>query len=149
MLEAMALGTPVVATAVGGIPEVAGDAAVLVPVGDDDALAQALAGVVGDEAQWAPLIAAGSVRAATFSWERTATGMVDLWRRLAAGGSDAREWQPSSPGLLRPTARPGSVGRGYLRDAHQRSRGSPPCARPWPRRPRRRPWRRLAAPSNA
>ncbi|MDQ3462790.1 MAG: glycosyltransferase, partial [Actinomycetota bacterium] len=86
VLEAMALGTPVVATAVGGVPEVVGDAAVLVPAGDDDALARALAEVLDDEAQRVRLVAAGPVRAATFTWERTATGVVDLWRRLAAGG---------------------------------------------------------------
>jgi glycosyltransferase involved in cell wall biosynthesis len=43
LLEAFAAGTPVVATAVGGVPEAAGDAALLIPPGDADAAASALA----------------------------------------------------------------------------------------------------------
>ncbi|MBA2439027.1 MAG: glycosyltransferase family 4 protein [Acidimicrobiia bacterium] len=86
VLEAMAAGVPVVATAAGGVPEVAGDAAALVAVGDDDALAGALTRVVTDDALRARLVAAGHARAATFTWERTATGMVELWRRLADAG---------------------------------------------------------------
>ena len=82
VLEAMAAGVPVVATAAGGVPEVAGDAAELVAVGDDEALAGALARVVDDDALRARLVAAGRARAATFTWERTAAGMVALWRRL-------------------------------------------------------------------
>jgi glycosyltransferase involved in cell wall biosynthesis len=42
LLEAFAAGTPVVATAVGGVPEAAGDAALLIPPGDPDAAAAAL-----------------------------------------------------------------------------------------------------------
>ncbi len=42
LLEAFAAGTPVVATAVGGVPEAAGDAALLIPPGDPDAAARAL-----------------------------------------------------------------------------------------------------------
>lgn len=82
VLEAMAAGIPVVATAAGGVPEVAGDAAELVAVSDDAAMADALCRVVTDDALRARLIAAGRARAATFTWERTAAGMVDLWRRL-------------------------------------------------------------------
>ena len=41
LLEAFAAGTPVVATAVGGVPEAAGDAALLIPPGDADAAAAA------------------------------------------------------------------------------------------------------------
>jgi glycosyltransferase involved in cell wall biosynthesis len=42
LLEAFAAGTPVVATAVGGVPEAAGDAALLIPPGDPDAASAAL-----------------------------------------------------------------------------------------------------------
>jgi glycosyltransferase involved in cell wall biosynthesis len=48
LLEAFAAGTPVVATAVGGVPEATGDAALLVPAGDPDAAAQALASLAND-----------------------------------------------------------------------------------------------------
>ena len=48
LLEAFAAGTPVVATAVGGVPEAAGDAALLIPPGDPDAAARALDRIASD-----------------------------------------------------------------------------------------------------
>ncbi len=81
IIEAMAEGVPVVATATGGIPEVAGDAAELVAPGDLDALADALDRVFTDDDHRAELVAAGQARAATFTWTRTALGLADLWRR--------------------------------------------------------------------
>jgi glycosyltransferase involved in cell wall biosynthesis len=48
LLEAFAAGTPVVATAVGGVPEAAGDAALLIPPGDPDAAATALGRIAAD-----------------------------------------------------------------------------------------------------
>jgi glycosyltransferase involved in cell wall biosynthesis len=48
LLEAFAAGTPVVATAVGGVPEAAGDAALLIPPGDADAAAAALARIAAE-----------------------------------------------------------------------------------------------------
>jgi glycosyltransferase involved in cell wall biosynthesis len=48
LLEAFAAGTPVVATAVGGVPEAAGDAALLIPPGDPDAAAAALGRIATD-----------------------------------------------------------------------------------------------------
>jgi glycosyltransferase involved in cell wall biosynthesis len=84
VLEAMAAGVPVVATAAGSVPEVAGEGAELVAVGDDDALGDALARVVGDERLRARLVATGRARAATFTWQRTAAGMVELWERAVA-----------------------------------------------------------------
>lgn len=83
VLEAMAAGVPVVASDAGALPEVTGDAASLVPVSDDDALAAALTTVLSDAGRRATLVAAGRARAATFTWERTARGMADLWRRAA------------------------------------------------------------------
>lgn len=62
--EALALGAAVVATDAGGTREVTGDAAVLVPVGDADALGTAVAGVLADDARRADLRAAARVRAA-------------------------------------------------------------------------------------
>jgi glycosyltransferase involved in cell wall biosynthesis len=85
VLEAMSVGVPVVATSVGGIPEVAGDAALLVPCDDADALAGALRTVIEDEGTRARLIAAGHERVGAFTWEAHARGMVDLWRDAMAG----------------------------------------------------------------
>jgi glycosyltransferase involved in cell wall biosynthesis len=87
-LEAMAAGTPVVATAVGSLPGVLGDAARFVAGGDVAALADALADVLDDPAVAADLARRGPAHAATFSWEDCAAGLVDLYRdALAARGS--------------------------------------------------------------
>jgi glycosyltransferase involved in cell wall biosynthesis len=82
-LEAMAMGTPVVATAVGSLPEVLGDAAVLVPGGDIDALTEGIAAVLDDENTAANLVERGRARAATFRWDRCAQGLLELYRSAA------------------------------------------------------------------
>jgi glycosyltransferase involved in cell wall biosynthesis len=84
ILEAQAAGRPVVATRAGSIPEVAGDGAELVPLGDPDALAAALVRVLGDDDRRRSLIAAGSANVARFSWTATAAALVRLYRRLRA-----------------------------------------------------------------
>ena len=61
-LEAMAVGTPVVTTTAGALPEVVGDAARVVPPLDVDALAGALADVLGDEDLRTSLVARGRAR---------------------------------------------------------------------------------------
>lgn len=83
-LEAMAQGTPVVATSIGAVTEVCADAALLVPPGDPDALAKALDTVLTDDAAAARLVAAGRRRPPLFSWDRTAADLGALYRRLAA-----------------------------------------------------------------
>jgi len=83
-LEAMAAGVPVVATAAGAVPEVVGDAAVLVPVGDVDALAGALAELVGDRERAGEMRRRGRERVAAFSWDRTVDGLVRLYRDLTS-----------------------------------------------------------------
>ncbi|MCZ2849672.1 glycosyltransferase family 4 protein [Modestobacter sp. VKM Ac-2978] len=81
--EALRAGTPLVATAVGGIPELVGDAAELVPVGDAAALAETVARVLTDPAEIARLGAAGPRQAATWPDEAaTAAALVDLYREL-------------------------------------------------------------------
>lgn len=83
-LEAMTVGVPVVASYAGALPEVLGDAAVLVPVGDADALADALVAVLDDPVRQAALIAAGHQQVRRYDWTRTAAHMVDLYRRAAS-----------------------------------------------------------------
>jgi len=75
---------PVVATHAGSLPEVLGDAALLVPVGDVDALAAALASAVGDDAVRARLVEAGRARAERFSWEQCGDGLVAVYRKAMA-----------------------------------------------------------------
>lgn len=81
VLEAMLAGTPVIAAQAGAIPEVAGDAALLVEPADVDAIAGALDVVLGDETLAARLVAAGTARTAAFSWDTAATAMTQLYER--------------------------------------------------------------------
>jgi glycosyltransferase involved in cell wall biosynthesis len=85
-LEAMAVGVPVVATNAGALPEVAGDGAELVPVGDVDALAAALARLVDDPDARAALAERGRRRAECFSWEACADGLAGLYRDATVHG---------------------------------------------------------------
>lgn len=82
-LEAMSAGVPVVTTRAGGITEVVGDAAVVVPPGDTDALADGLAKVLADPSLADDLRARGSANIERFSWDRTATELAAFYRRVA------------------------------------------------------------------
>jgi glycosyltransferase involved in cell wall biosynthesis len=72
LLEAMACGTPVLASATSALPEIAGDAALLIDPEDTPALADGLARLASDAALRADLQARGLARAAQFTWERCA-----------------------------------------------------------------------------
>ncbi|HEX9529946.1 MAG TPA: glycosyltransferase family 1 protein [Acidimicrobiales bacterium] len=78
-LEAMAAGVPVVASDAGALREVVGDGGWLVPQGDVDSLARALATVVDDAATAAALVERGRARAGAFSWERCARALAGLY----------------------------------------------------------------------
>jgi glycosyltransferase involved in cell wall biosynthesis len=82
-LEAMSLGVPVVATTAGAIPEVVGDAAVLVAPRDVPALAEALLAVAEDATIRERLIALGTERVRSFSWQRAGQQLAQLYRTLA------------------------------------------------------------------
>ena len=72
VLEAMAHGTPVLTSERSSLPEVAGEAALLVDPTDQAAIAAGLLRLVGDQALRARLAAAGPRRAARFTWPATA-----------------------------------------------------------------------------
>jgi alpha-1,3-rhamnosyl/mannosyltransferase len=80
----MAAGVPVVSTRAGSIPEVAGDAAVLVEPRDVEALAGAIMRVASDGALRATLIERGRVQVGRFSWAHTADELATVYRRLAS-----------------------------------------------------------------
>jgi glycosyltransferase involved in cell wall biosynthesis len=77
-LEAMACGTPVVASTASSVPEVVGDAGLLVDPLDVPAWTEALAQTLDDQTLRARLREAGLARAATFTWARTAQAWLDL-----------------------------------------------------------------------
>ncbi|MFJ9339656.1 glycosyltransferase family 4 protein [Streptomyces sp. NPDC101733] len=74
--EALRAGVALVATEVGGVPELVGDGAVLVPYGDAGALAGAVAGLLGDPGRRAELGAAGRAQAATWPSEDDTVAQV-------------------------------------------------------------------------
>jgi glycosyltransferase involved in cell wall biosynthesis len=84
VLEAMASGTPVITSTVSSLPEVAGQAAVLTPPDDTDALAAALREVLADRARQAQMAAAGLKQAQQFTWARTAAATVEVYRAVLA-----------------------------------------------------------------
>jgi glycosyltransferase involved in cell wall biosynthesis len=83
-LEAMACGAPVVTSDTASLPEVVGDAGLLVDPHDVDALAAAIASVLEDPARAADLRERGLERSRRFSWERTAQATADVYRDAVA-----------------------------------------------------------------
>jgi glycosyltransferase involved in cell wall biosynthesis len=86
LCEAWALGLPVVAAAVGGIPALAKGAATLVPAEDPASLARALISVLTGETATLKSVAEGRRRAQAFTTEQVVTDHIDLYRRLLDEG---------------------------------------------------------------
>jgi glycosyltransferase involved in cell wall biosynthesis len=82
-LEAMACGTPVVASNMSSLPEITGDAALLVSPTDADALAAAIEGVMEHRSLAEELRRKGLERARQFSWQRTATETAAIYHIAA------------------------------------------------------------------
>lgn len=85
-LEAMACGTPVVISAASSLPEVAGDAAVMIDPKDIDDLSQAIARVLDDGQLRSQLIQNGLERAKVLNWRATAEKLVSIYHRLRKAG---------------------------------------------------------------
>jgi glycosyltransferase involved in cell wall biosynthesis len=79
LIEAMASGTPVIAARTGALPEIAGDAAVLVEPESPTALARGIEDALTDRER---LIAAGLERARLFTWAETARRTLDAYREV-------------------------------------------------------------------
>ncbi len=84
--EAMVAGVPVVVADATALPEVVGDAGVLVAPDDVDGWAEAIGGLLADPSARERAIAAGHASAARFSWAANAQAFADLYRRAAALG---------------------------------------------------------------
>ncbi|HEV2753878.1 MAG TPA: glycosyltransferase family 1 protein [Solirubrobacteraceae bacterium] len=82
-LEAMACGTPVVTSARASLPEVVGDAALVVEPEDEEALAAALRRVLHEPGLAARLTEAGLRRARAYTWSRCAEQTVSVYREVA------------------------------------------------------------------
>jgi glycosyltransferase involved in cell wall biosynthesis len=88
LLEAMACGTPVVSSNASSLPEVAGDAALLIDPRDVDGLAAAIDRLAHDPMLRTDLAKRGIERARQFSWMRTARETVEVYRLAFAGRKD-------------------------------------------------------------
>ena len=82
-LEAMACGAPVVTSNVSSLPEVTGDAAVLVDPYDVQSIADGIAKVLGDPALREDLRVKGITRARAFSWERSVARTREIYQEVA------------------------------------------------------------------
>lgn len=82
LLEAMACGTPVVSSNASSLPEVVGDAGLLVDPTDVEGLCSALRRLLEDDALRRSLSAAGQARARAFSWHRMASETVQVYREV-------------------------------------------------------------------
>ena len=85
-LEAMACGTPVVTSNTSSLPEVVGEAGIMVDPHDVQSLADALERVLTDPALASTLRERGLERARRFTWERAARAHLDVYAELARSG---------------------------------------------------------------
>ena len=87
-LEAMACGTPVITSHVTALPEVVGDAAILVDPEDIDGLAEAMHDVLSQNSLRLKLIEKGLERVKHFSWENVAKKTLSVYNRVCRGTRD-------------------------------------------------------------
>src|SRR5690606_8033110 len=95
VLEGMSVGTPVLASDAGALPEVAGDAACVLPVDEPEAWTAAMSRMLEDGAERQRLAAAGRARAASFTWSHTADRVFAAYR--AVGRDAAAPAVPPAP----------------------------------------------------
>lgn len=81
-LEAMACGTPAVVSNAGALPEIVGEAAVIIDPTNSEELAQAIVGILDDSEKRSQLIEKGTVRAAGFSWKTTGKQTLTIYEKV-------------------------------------------------------------------
>jgi glycosyltransferase involved in cell wall biosynthesis len=96
-LEAMACGTPVIAADRGALPEVVGDAGLLVDPTSVDALREAMYTLAGQASLRAALRVAGPARARAFSWRHVAEATSAVYREAWQGSGDAGDAGRAGP----------------------------------------------------
>ena len=82
LLEAMGCGTPAVVANRASLPEIAGDAAILVEPDDAESIAEALYQTLTDSGKRAYMRQRGLERAAQFTWKQTTQATLDLYHRV-------------------------------------------------------------------
>ncbi len=87
-LEAMACGAPVITSNTSSLPEVAGDAALLVDPNDINALAQAILNILGNEQLRAELVQKGYQQVQKYTWATSARKMLNVYQKMYAGEID-------------------------------------------------------------
>jgi glycosyltransferase involved in cell wall biosynthesis len=83
VLEALAMDLPVIASRNGGYPELVGDAAALVPAGDEQALADALYALLRSPSERERLARGARAQAARHTWDATAAALDRMADRIA------------------------------------------------------------------
>lgn len=87
MLEAMGCGVPVITSTTSSMPEVAGDAAVLIDPFKPEEITAAMIRILSDENLKNDLIAKGFVQSAKFSWKAMAEQFVEIYHEIESGKS--------------------------------------------------------------
>lgn len=100
-LEAMACGTPVVTSNVSSLPEVVGDAAILINPYSTDSIAEGIWKVVSNAELRITMSRMGIERAGLFSWERCAMETLEVYKEVCEGPGNSQVSRLEAPGILR------------------------------------------------
>ena len=144
-LEAMSVGTPVLAADVAALPEVVGDAAHVLPVDDAAAWHDAMVRMLDDGQERDRLAAAGRTHVAAFTWERTVSETLAAYRAAgatlpanldaapptpAASPDQTTPPDPATPGASLPLTRTRGAAAPAAPDAVRPESRTPPAADP-------------------